>query len=239
MLKGAEVLWPERESYELLMNMRLQDGPAAFDAEKQNAPTGEHEAMFPAKELVYWDDEFPTEEALLASIGEHLFFMGCDPSLGRDGVRDGDDTAIVTVVKELTTGRMCVLDADIRRRKPADIILALTERQTARGAKTIGIEANHFQSLLFDEIVKSFRARGLSILPLVELTHTRDKVARIQSLQAYVASGRLRFSRKHARLIEQLTQFPHSRHDDGPDALEMAVLRAANHFVQPKGKFRF
>ena len=33
----------------------------------------------------------------------------------------------------------------------------------------------------------------------------------------------LRFSRKHQQLLQQLTQFPLAKNDDGPDALEMAV----------------
>ncbi|MCA9566005.1 MAG: hypothetical protein KC561_21055, partial [Myxococcales bacterium] len=56
--------------------------------------------------------------------------------------------------------------------------------------------------------------------------HDGNKKARIQSLEPWVASGRLRFSRRHAVLLEQLRQFPLGAHDDGPDALEMAVSMA-------------
>ncbi|MBU0640031.1 MAG: hypothetical protein KKB50_14285, partial [Planctomycetes bacterium] len=53
-----------------------------------------------------------------------------------------------------------------------------------------------------------------------------DKLARIQSLQPLVRSGTLQFSRKHAVLLEQMMLFPKAAHDDGPDALEMAVAAA-------------
>ena len=33
----------------------------------------------------------------------------------------------------------------------------------------------------------------------------------------------LRFCRKHRLLLDQMTQFPLAKNDDGPDALEMAM----------------
>jgi predicted phage terminase large subunit-like protein len=101
------------------------------------------------------------------------------------------------------------------------------------------VETNQFQTLLYDQIIACYRQHEMSILPLRDITHTGDKVSRIQGLQAYVASGRLRFSRRHTRLIEELLQFPHARHDDGPDALEMAVKEAASHVPEPQGEFHF
>jgi hypothetical protein len=41
-----------------------------------------------------------------------------------------------------------------------------------------------------------------------------------------VRSGTLQFSRRHAVLLEQMRLFPKAAHDDGPDALEMAVAAA-------------
>jgi hypothetical protein len=38
-----------------------------------------------------------------------------------------------------------------------------------------------------------------------------------------VRSGTLQLSRRHTTLLEQLRLFPKAAHDDGPDALEMAV----------------
>jgi len=38
-----------------------------------------------------------------------------------------------------------------------------------------------------------------------------------------ISTGTLRFSRNHRLLLDQLRQFPEAAHDDGPDALEMAV----------------
>jgi predicted phage terminase large subunit-like protein len=42
-------------------------------------------------------------------------------------------------------------------------------------------------------------------------------------LETLVTQGLIVFSRRHQILLEQLRQFPHGKHDDGPDALEMAI----------------
>src|SRR5581483_3543830 len=118
-----------------------------------------------------------------------------------------------------------------------ETIQAVVEHQLVRKAAKIPIAVNQFQSLLYDDIAKAFKEHKLSILCLQEVTHTKDKVARIQGLQGAIASGRLRFCKKHIRLIEQLVQFPYARHDEGPDALEMAVVEAYRHFVMPMGRF--
>ena len=66
---------------------------------------------------------------------------------------------------------------------------------------------------------------------------TTDKLGRIQTLQPLVSSGILRFSRRHLKLLEQLRQFPHGAHDDGPDALEMAVGIARQLALPQGGRF--
>jgi len=81
---------------------------------------------------------------------------------------------------------------------------------------------NQFQSVLADELTRRSNAEGL-YLPVEPVHHSTDKLARIQSLQPLVRSGTLQFSRRHTMLLEQLRLFPKAAHDDGPDALEMAV----------------
>ncbi|MBI4389144.1 MAG: hypothetical protein HY580_03105, partial [Nitrospinae bacterium] len=46
MLAGTEVLWPEVEDYHYLMKMRVGEGPAFFDSEKQNEPINPNDCLF-------------------------------------------------------------------------------------------------------------------------------------------------------------------------------------------------
>jgi len=56
MLAETEVLWPEVESYYYLMKMRVSDGPAYFDSEKQNEPIHPEDCLFREEWFAYWDD---------------------------------------------------------------------------------------------------------------------------------------------------------------------------------------
>ncbi len=235
MLKGTRVLWPQCESYEQLMLGRLTGGRAAFDAEKQNQPVNHRDACFRANEIVYWDSQHSSEDALLAAIGPEVRLYGaCDPSLGKAG-DDRDDTAIITLAKDPKTKVLYVLDADIRRLRPTDIIESMIAFQRRRGWRRAAVETVQYQEFLADELVKRSREVGCPV-PVYHLRPTADKMGRIQSLQPLVTSGGLRFSRRHATLIEQLLQFPHAAHDDGPDALEMAV-QASHQIDWPNGRF--
>ncbi len=222
MLEGASVLWPARESYLSLMEMRLTGGLASFNSEKQNEPTNPADCYFGDRDFHFWDDQYPDEGELLSALGPGMVVYGaCDPSLGKAG-RSRDDTAIITLAKHPDTGVLYVLDADIRRRKPDDLIEALISYHRRRNYSALGFEVNQFQQFLADEARRRSRIAGVEI-PVRDLTHTTDKLGRIQRLQPFVTSGGIRFSRRHVTLLNQLRQFPHAAHDDGPDALEMAV----------------
>lgn len=69
MLKGTEVLWPERENYYQLMEMRLADRQSSFDSEKQNEPIDPDSCLFAGKIFKYWEDECSSVDDLLAKLG--------------------------------------------------------------------------------------------------------------------------------------------------------------------------
>jgi predicted phage terminase large subunit-like protein len=228
LLAGSRVLWERHESYKALMEMRVREGRVAFDCEKQNEPTDPETCLFRDSDFCYWDDQYASEQELLAALGSGVqIFGGCDPSLGKKG-RQHDDTAIITLAKD-ASGVHYVLDADIRKRKPDEILDTVASYHTRRGYQRFGFEVNQFQEFLGDELIKRSRAAGVEV-PVYKIAHTTDKLLRIQTLQPLVSSGGIRFSRRHAVLLEQLRQFPHGAHDDGPDALEMAI-EAGRHAV--------
>jgi predicted phage terminase large subunit-like protein len=68
------------------------------------------------------------------------------------------------------------------------------------------------------------------LVPLYTLDNRVNKLVRIRRLTPLLSQGRLRFkgdSPGARLLVEQLRDFPNGDHDDGPDALEMAVRLAA------------
>ena len=222
MLDGTEVLWPELENYLQLMEIRLRDGQASFDSEKQNDPIDPASSLFDMQAARYWDDTYASDQELMADLGGDFKILGaCDPSMGMAG-RSRDYTAIITLAKHEQTGNLYLLDAFIGKLKPKQIIQKIIEYQRIRKYARFGIETNQFQDFLADELIRISNTEGVYV-PIKKIKHTSDKLGRIQSLEPLISTGMLSLSRRHQKLLDQLRQFPKAAHDDGPDALEMAV----------------
>ncbi|MFA7254679.1 MAG: phage terminase large subunit [Candidatus Omnitrophota bacterium] len=227
MLEGTKVLWPEYKSYYELMKMRESGGHASFDSEMQNEPVNPAECDFNLDEAYFWDDRFGSLQELLSSLEGHCKIYGaCDPSMGKQQ-RRGDYSAIVVVAKDTNSGALYVILADIARRKPDETIDAVLAHYQSLDCSRFSFETNQFQEFMKDELEKRGKARG--VYPAIEgVKHASDKQLRIQSLQPLVKNGSIQLSRKHRTLLEQLKYFPKASHDDGPDALEMAVSLSKN-----------
>ncbi|MCH8342400.1 MAG: phage terminase large subunit [Planctomycetes bacterium] len=225
MLKGTRVLWPELESYQDLMTARLIQGEYSFDAEKQNEPANPRNTIFKPEDFRYWDEQYESEEALIAAVGERGIFIGAlDPSLGKPG-RNRDFTAIITLLVDPKNGIKYVLDADITKRQNDEIIRAVIDHHRRRGYQAFAAETVQFQEYLADQLIKQSRLAGFPV-PVKPTKPHSDKFGRIQALQPAVHNGEIRFSKQHWSLLQQMKQFPKAAHDDGPDALEMAVKLA-------------
>ena len=148
-------------------------------------------------------------------------YGACDPSLGKEG-KHGDYSVILTLARDRNTGTIYVIDADIEKRTPHKLVKDILEYCHMRNYTKFVFEANQFQEVLVGMIKDEGAIKGI-YPPIEELHNTTDKVARIQSLQALINGGKLQFSKKHTELLIQLKYFPKGPHDDGPDALEMAV----------------
>jgi predicted phage terminase large subunit-like protein len=92
-----------------------------------------------------------------------------------------------------------------------------------------GIEANQFQELLCNEFASEFARRKISHVTPAAVHNSVNKQVRIRRLGPYLSQRRVRFmagSMSTRLLVEQLRDFPNGAHDDGPDALEMALRLA-------------
>lgn len=224
MLEGTEVLWEEKLSYYDLMVIRLTEGTASFNSEIQNDPIDPDAATFNEEWFDFYDEtkvDFSGKEFIL--IGSN------DPSLGKN--RKSDTSAIITIAKSLKDGYLYIVDASIEKRKPDTIISDIIEmnkrykRQYQKGYRVFGVETNQFQ-FFFKEVMAQESAKKNEYLPLEEIYSTKNKQARIESLQPFVKNKYLKFSEKHKTLLRQMKEYPMSANDDGPDALQMAVALA-------------
>lgn len=224
--RGAEVLWPEVYPYDTLMSIRLREGEAAFNAEYQNDPLDPEQCLFARSPLTYWDDQYSTVDRLLTfHYGHGMFYAGCDPSLANDQTRS-DFSAIVILFAPSNRTTKYVIVGDIARRGPEETIQALLQHARRYSPLVLAIETNNFQKLMADSLRRQASERGVAIY-IREVTNRVNKRARILALDSEVSQGRLEFSRQHVTLMQQLRGFPLAKHDDGPDALEMAISHAS------------
>ena len=215
MLEGTLVLWPEMEPYYYLMKMRVSDGPAFFDSEKQNEPLNPEDQVFLEEWFVDWE-EGDVDLTGIPHAG------ACDPSLGKRNKRNDPSAILGGRMKE----RILYLDiADIEKRQPDRImsdILAYHERDPF---DKLRMETVQFQEFFAREFEKKAHQEGLTI-NIDDHKPTADKDLRIIRLQPWIKNGWVRFKEEHRELKRQLLYYrPAGRggHDDGPDALEMLL----------------
>ncbi len=201
-----------------------------FQAEKQNEPVDPEVCVFSEEDFHYWDDEYDDVEALRDAVGRDGYFFGaCDPSLGRRTGR-GDFTAIVLLYQVKGSKTKYVIAAEIARRKPAQAIARILEFGRMYPLTVFAVEANQFQALMVDELRGRAGEANLQFR-VHPITNRANKRTRIANLEPAVTQGQIKLNRRHRLLLDQLRQFPLAAHDDGPDALEMAVV-ASHEFIE-------
>ncbi len=149
--------------------------------------------------------------------------VAVDPSKGKSD-KHGDYSAIVFVgVKN----RALYVDADLERRPPHKIVRDAMEMCVKYGPGCLKVESNQFQELMIDFFQDEWASRYPNWqLPVEPVENTENKIVRIRRLGRYIVNRDLRFKKSSPGchiLVDQLMDFPNAEHDDGPDALEMAV----------------
>ncbi|MHB8897340.1 MAG: hypothetical protein ACYC6Y_01190 [Thermoguttaceae bacterium] len=217
---GARVLWPELEDLYTLMAMRAEGGRTAFEREKQNSPVAPDQCEWPEEYFddSLWFDRWP-DRLLLKT-------LAIDPSKGADS-RRGDYSAIVMV--GIDRRGVLYVEADLARRPIAQIVADGVALYRRFQPALFGIETNQFQELLGSQFEDEFRRQGILAPRPTLLDNHVNKLVRIRRLGSYLATRHLKMksdSPGTRLLVDQLRDFPVGDHDDGPDALEMAVRLA-------------
>jgi len=217
-------LWPERFPLERLSRVRNLIGSISFNKEYQNDPRSD-EGLF----LEDWFKRYKWDA--LPNVPLYNY-AGRDPSL-KNG-QTNDFKAHVTVAhggSKIYTRFASIKRISIDRMVKEDFILV-----HRFGILQLGLETVSWQDLLRRDYTREGEGQRF-FLPIVPIPRTgKEAVAkqdemRIGGLSPLVEAGILMFAEGPPAevgdmelLIEQLIYFPSSSvHDDGPDALEIAV----------------
>ena len=207
MKRGAKTSWSARGVL-ALMKIRARDGHATFDSEYQNDPVSGEDAPF-AKSMKFWTD-LPSDL---------VYFGSLDPSLGKAGA-SRDPSAIIIGGYQRQTGKLYIVEAQIKKRLPDLIIEDVIRLHREYRCKLWFVETVQFQEFLKDELVKRSAARGLPV-PARAVKPVSDKLLRIETLQPHMANGLILLNESQQTLVQQFRHFPKADHDDGPDAVHM------------------
>jgi predicted phage terminase large subunit-like protein len=216
----GEALWPEVYSKELHEKNRATRTNYYWRALYQQDPVAEGGTEWPDTFFgpEVWFNEWPTQWKCRAA--------PLDPSKGTDA-KFGDYSAFVMLL--VGTDGVLYVDADLAIRNTSVIVETALEIQRRFQPDGFAVETNQFQFMLADEINR--RGQETGIYPSIfGVNHQTNKLLRIRRLTSYLARGLIRFKGGSAGaqlLVEQLRDFPLADHDDGPDALEMAISMAS------------
>ena len=219
MSRGFRGYWPERWPVLETMLQRAEVGRAGYECEYQGVPGSPDGAAFPPElfdDERLWFDEFPHD--LLWRV------QSLDPSSGADS-KAHDFQAHVDIGMD-RSGDLWV-DADLRKERIAAMVARALDRALGFAPlDSLAVENNDSLGMLLPEFREQIAARGL-VLPLQGVHQKQGKEFRVLRLLAYLERGQVRFRRTPGTrlLVDQLKDFPLGDHDDGPDALELAVRR--------------
>lgn len=217
--RGAEVYWPSRWPLVALMRRRAEIGSAAFDTEYQGVPSVEGLTEWPAAYFdrpELWFDDWPADLACRV--------QSLDPSKGADS-KSGDYQAHV-LLGLARDGTLRVEAVLAREPIPLMIDRAMGLAAGFGRLDSLAVENNDSLGMVVAAFRDAFKKLGRTV-PLEGVTNTANKVVRIRRLGVYFGRRQVRFrnTRGTRMLVDQLRDFPNAEHDDGPDALELAVRR--------------
>lgn len=231
MLAGTKVLWPEAESYLLLMKMRINEGQASFQSEKQNDPYDPERQLFDMQKAARFKLEYEPDGINSTGFrwldGSNRFIPVSDiiklvafhdPAMAN--TKDSDYAAIVVCAQDIH-GYLYCLDAYVEKVPPSRQIEQAYDLHAKWHFDKLYLEENNFQGIL-KEHYRAYQEQ-YTYLRIGGLTQHTDKQKRISSLEPLITNGQLLFNQDLSpRFIAQMELFPTS-HDDGPDALHGAV----------------
>jgi len=229
MLEGTEVLWPEGDPYYSLMEERISD-PSSFSSEKQN------ESVDPTKVLVSKDqlhfEDFSSTKKIIDILEDkrNPRFGALDPSLGKKAT-SGDYSCIITIVRDIKSGYLFVVDISLQRRSVEDQIYAILAYDDEYHYKLFAVETNAFQYVVAENLRKKSRELG-KYVNITDINVYQDKKMRVEGIIPLLLDGTIVFdsnkysyNQQYNMAIEQLCTFTGEadKHDDAPDALSLVV----------------
>ena len=233
MIRGTQVLWPEKESYYDHMLDLEEIGKRAFYKEKQNSPIGSDEQIF---EKIHWYKQegdllriLDTGKTITMNYIKDTCAGAVDPSNGDTKAKNGKlgDYSSMLVGYQDTQGRVLVHADFTKRVGPTKLINTIFDYHESYNFQKFTVETNLFRDLMRENLIAEKKRResksGKQIqLPFYEVNQTTKKAERILRLEPKVNLGYILFNVNLSKNFkDQLEDYPFHENDDAPDCLEI------------------
>lgn len=220
--------WPEKFSVETLLDMRETMGTIAFGAQMQQSTEAMKGKIFRYAQCIDSDEKDVPEK--------HITIMAVD--LASKQATDADRFAIVVIKVTLEKEpRFFVVYSFISRisvqQQAKKIVDVAAEYKPIR----VGIEANGYQLTQVSLSKEEAKKRNLSLNIIPIFTH-KDKEIRAHNLSPLFEQERVLFFPGQEKLKEEIVLMPDGDHDDGFDALDLAISLAVRRGNKEKKKRR-
>lgn len=230
---GQEVsLWESKFSLEKLRSIREEAGLIIFNMQYQNNTELAKGKIFKYKYFKYFE-EYEVDYALnrvrvkvLDAQGVPFWipvriYMGADLAISEDETSN-NDYFVLTVIGVDKNKNVYVLDYLKERLSFNAQLNAILDygRNKFPMVERIGVETVQYQKSLAQEI------RRLSLLPVINIQTSKDKVTRAMRRSALFENGKVWFRIGMDDLEECLLLFPEVDHDDLFDGLDFALTVA-------------
>ena len=233
LLEGKEVsLWADKFSIERLKELRAESGKIIFNMQYQNDTELAKGRIFKAQYFRYYEEykldyDFQTAKIRIKD-AEGLdkwikvrVYMGADLAIS-ENENSNNDFFVLMVIGVDEAKNVYILDY-VKERLTFNAQLTTTisyGRDKYPMVERVGVETNQYQKALAQEL------RRLSLLPVVNINTTKDKVTRAMRRSANFENGKVYFREGMDDLEECLLLFPEVDHDDLFDALDHAMTVA-------------
>jgi len=205
----AEVLWPDRWSYEKLLEIKNSYGNVSFMMQYQNEFISEEEAP------IKWEWIENAKEIYKIPAAPFKSYMGVDfASSGEDS-----DYFAISVIT-INDGFVSLVDGYRGHLTLSRQFQTINELDQKWTPIRIGVEQAAQQKLIVEDLIE--KNPSLPIIP-IKSSVVNDRMSRVQRLSLLFETGRISINPRLTHWIDEIASFPRGSHDDTIDSLSFAV----------------
>lgn len=217
--KEGEPLWPERYDLDFLEEQQALD-PLGFEALYQQRPSVADGVLFRREHIRYYQPEDLPDGLRIYCASDHAVTTN----------QRSDSTVLLKVGVD-KQNNIYLLDCWWRKARTIEVVEAMLEMvRTGEAPLVWWAERGHISQSIGPFLNKRM-AETETFVNVTEVTPTKDKEQRAQSIAARMAMGYVHFPKDKPWVgpaVEQLMAFPNGKHDDFVDTLAYIGLGLRN-----------